>query len=88
MFGLDFIKKLNPCKWRYIPPLDDGVEHFGFIAQEVNELVPHDKYGIVVLTDDGTYALRLTELVGPLVKAIQELNERVEKLESKKEEDV
>ena len=87
MFGLDFIKKLNPCKWRYLSPLDDGVEHFGFIAQEVDELVPHDKYGVVVLRDDGTYVLRLTELVGPLVKAIQELEARVKELEPKKEEE-
>jgi len=83
MFGLEFIKQLKPCKWRYLPPLDDGVEHFGFIAQEVDELVPHDKYGLVVIDKDGTYGLRLTEFIGPMVKAIQELEERIAELEKK-----
>lgn len=82
MFGLEFIKKLKPCKWRYLPPLDDGVEHFGFLAQEVDQLVPHDQYGVVVIDKDGIYGLRLTELIGPMVKAIQELEEKVKKLES------
>ncbi len=70
MFGLDFIKKLNPCKWRYLPPLDDGGEHFGFIAQEVEELTPHHKYGVVVIGEDGVHRLILTDLIRPMVKAI------------------
>jgi len=84
MFGLDFIKKLNPCKWRYLPPLDDGVEHFGFIAQEVDEIVSHEQYGFVVKGEDGMYRIRLTEFIGPLVKAIKELEQRVAELERKK----
>jgi len=81
MFGLEFIKQLKPCKWRYLPPLDDGVEHFGFIAQEVDEIAPHDEFGFVVIGNDGIYGLRLTEFIGPIVKAIQELEERITKLE-------
>jgi len=83
MFGLEFIKRLKPCKWRYLQPLDDGVEHFGFIAQEVDELVPHKKYGVVVVDGNGIYGLRLTELIGPMVKAIQELEAKVAELEKK-----
>lgn len=83
MFGLDLIRKLKPCKWRYTPPFDDGAEHFGFIAQEVDQLLPHDQYGVVVIDADGVYGLRLTEFVGPIVKAIQELDERLKKLEEK-----
>ena len=83
MFGLDFIKKLKPCKWRYKDPLDDGVEHFGFIAQEVDSIVPHDKYGFVVIGKDGFYQINLAELIGPIVKAIQEVDEKVSALEMK-----
>ena len=83
MFGLEFIKQLKPCKWRYLQPLDDGVEHLGFIAQEVDELASHEKYGIVVVDKDGIYGLRLYELIGPMVKAIQELEARVAELEKK-----
>ena len=81
-FGLDLILKLKPCKWRYKRPLDDGVEHFGFIAQEIDELLPKEDYGVVVVNDAGTYGLVLTELIGPIVKAIQELNEKIEELKN------
>lgn len=81
MFGLEFIKKLSPCKWRYKPPLDDGLEHFGFIAQDVDALASHKKYGFVVLGENGIYGLHLTEFIGPMVQAIQELEARVAELE-------
>ena len=77
MFGLDFIRKLKPCKWRYNKPLDDGRDHFGFIAQEVDEVVPKEKYGFVGCSEDGTHFLIMTEFIGPIVKAIQELDEKV-----------
>src|SRR5574343_1398204 len=80
MFGLDFIRKLKPCKWRYTDKLDDGVEHFGFVAQDVNELADHQKYGFVVLMDNGYFGLSMTEFIGPIVKAIQELDEKLDQL--------
>jgi hypothetical protein len=80
-FGLEFINKLKPCKWRYIGTLDDGVEHFGFIAQEVEAIVSHRDYGFVVLGEDQVYGLRLGEFIGPLTKAVQELAGRVASLE-------
>jgi hypothetical protein len=81
MFGLDFIKKLKPCKWRYKDHLDDGLEHFGFIAQEVNALASHKDYAFVEYGADGIYRLRLGEFIGPIVKALQEVDERLNRLE-------
>ena len=83
-FGLEFIKKLKPCKWRYKKPLDDGVEHFGFIAQEVDALAPKEKYAFTLTMpdEDKTYMVRYHEFIGPLVKAVQELSEKVEELET------
>jgi len=83
MFGLDFIRKLKPCKWRYKKPFDDGVEHFGFIAQEVDELASHHDYGFVIVDKKGIYGLSITEFIGPIVKAMQELDEKIRKLEEK-----
>jgi len=85
MFGLDFILNLKPCKWRYKEPLDDGVEHFGFIAQEVDGLAPKERYGFVVI-NDGQYGLVMTEFIGPIVKAIQELNDKIQRLEERMNE--
>ncbi|KKK55334.1 hypothetical protein LCGC14_3075600 [marine sediment metagenome] len=83
MFGLDFIRKLKPCKWRYKPPLDDGVEHFGFIAQDVDEIAPKEKYAFVVGgQDNDLHGMHLGEFIGPLTKAIQELDAKVTELEN------
>ena len=82
MLGLDFIRKLKPCKWRYKRPLDDGVEHFGFIAQEVDEIVSHKEFGVVVVNEADTYGLVMTEFIGPIVKAIQELDSEVSRLKA------
>ena len=82
MFGLDFIKKLKPCKWRYKDHLDDGLEHFGFLAQEVDAIASHKVYAFVdYCKADDTYRLRLGEFIGPLAKAIQEIDERLSRIE-------
>ena len=82
-FGLEFVKKLKPCKWKYKAPLNDGKDHFGFIAQEVVELAPKDEYGFVGVKE-GYLAIHYMEFIGPLVKAVQELSDKVDKLESDK----
>ena len=82
MFGLDFIRNLKPCKWRYKESLDDGVEHFGFIAQEVDELVSHKEYGFVVVDEQGIYKLQMAEFIAPIIKAIQELENKLNSLRS------
>lgn len=84
MFGLDFIRKLKPCKWRYKGLLDDGVDHFGFIAQEVDSLASHKDYAFVEIAPDGVYKIHPWEFIGPIVKAIQEIDRRVTRLEENK----
>jgi len=87
MFGLDFIKKLKPCMWKFKPgPLADGKDHFGLIAQDINEIVDRENYGFVVFKD-GYFAVNYHEFIGPLIKAVQELSERVENLEKRKSDD-
>ena len=46
----------------------------GFIAQDVAGLLPPNLYGAVVKGDDGYFRLVMTELIAPLVKAVQELD--------------
>lgn len=81
-FGLDFIRKLKPCNWRYKEPLDDGKIHFGFIAQDVDKLASYKKFGFVVKRGEYLH-LAMTEFIGPLVKAVQELSDKVEALEER-----
>ena len=75
-------KKENPDK----KPEDDPVTYNGFIAQEVKKVM--DAQGITNWdgwrqADNSMQSLTATALIGPLVKAVQELAARVVKLEGK-----
>jgi hypothetical protein len=78
-FGLDFIRKLRPCRFRFNAPLDDGREHLGFIAQEVDKLVSGKEFGLIGRNEEGIYSINYFEFIAPIVKAIQELDERTKK---------
>jgi hypothetical protein len=60
--------------------------HYGFVAQEVKEamdLVGHSEFPVWSKQNDGMEMLGETELITPLVKAVQELSEKVKQLEAK-----
>jgi len=86
--SLETVKKLKPCEFEYndckfnFKQVLDQRIHFGFIAQDVLELFPIDTFAIVS-ERDGFYMVHKDQLIAPLVKAIQELAEKVEKLEEK-----
>ena len=74
-------KKENPDK----KPADDPKTYNGFIAQEVREAM--DKSGITEWDGwsrgaNGMESLTATAMIGPLVKAVQELSAKVAKLEA------
>lgn len=62
---------------------NDGKLHFGFIAQDVDEIAPKEIYGFVGQDERGYLNIHYWEFIGPIVKAIQELNDKIEKLEKK-----
>ncbi|MCC9069985.1 tail fiber domain-containing protein, partial [Flavobacterium sp. F-65] len=94
--GLDFINKLNPVE--YIRKNNtSNTKEWGFIAQELQQTLQEENYkdaGIV--QDDGSadkmLSVRYTDLIAPMVKAMQELtehneflNNRINQLEAKLE---
>jgi len=87
-YGLELINKIKPCTFQYKQKDENGIIndnnliHFGVIAQELNELLSENEFAIVQKMKDGYYAVNYTELIGPMIKAIQELSEKVEKLEN------
>jgi hypothetical protein len=88
--GLEFINKLNPVTFQFIDG-ESGRNHHGLIAQEVEEVI-HD-LGITTdefapltkspITDangnvtDHIYGMRYGEFTSILIKAIQELNQKI-----------
>jgi hypothetical protein len=69
--GLDFVLALRPVQFRMIE--GDGRADLGFLAQDV-EAVLGDGYNILSVGGDAerTLALRYTDFIAPLVKAVQE----------------
>jgi hypothetical protein len=91
--GLDKILALNPVKFNWIEgfePSEDGKDMLGFIAQEVEQIIPEavEDFSKNSLTIGETIIdnpLRVNEkfIIPVLVKAIQELETRIKQLESK-----
>ena len=75
--GLDVIEKLKTYSYR--KEYDGKIEDIacGIMAQDVQKYVPEAFYE----NPDGAYSYRTFELVPYLIKAIQELNQKIQKLE-------
>jgi len=91
-YGLEIIKKLKPCIFQYKQVNENGIiddenlKHLGFIAQDLNEIFPEDEYAVVKKDQNGYYMINLIELLAPIVKSIQELDNKIEKLQKQLEE--
>ena len=60
--------------------------HYGFVAQEVKEVmdsVGHSEFPVWSKQDDGMELLGETELITPLIKAVQELSSENKELKNK-----
>ena len=75
--GLDVIENLKTYSYR--KEYNDKIEDIacGIMAQDVQKYVPEAFYE----NPDGAYSYRTFELVPYLIKAIQELNQKIQKLE-------
>lgn len=76
--GLDVIEKLKTYSYR--KEYDGKIEDIscGIMAQDVQKYAPEAFYE----NPDGAYSYRTFELVPYLIKAIQELNQKIEKMEN------
>ena len=76
--GLDVIEKLKTYSYR--KEYDDNIEDIacGIMAQDVQEYAPEAFYE----NPDGAYSYNTFALLPYLIKAIQELNQKVERLEA------
>lgn len=75
---LEKIKKLKPINFRY--KINDSELHYGLIAQELAEIFPDL---VVKNPAEDFYRVKYIELIPILIKGIQELTKRIEKLEEK-----
>lgn len=75
-YGLDDVAQMRPVEYDL---KSDGRHDIGFIAQEMQEVVPD----VVKEMGDGTLSIEYAKLVPVLVNAIKELQAEVELLKSK-----
>lgn len=76
--GLSVISAVRPVEFQFNSDADDKPKRIGFIAQELNEVLPE----AVATHDTAMWGISATELIPVLVKAIQELTARIETLEA------
>ncbi|MCB0458269.1 MAG: tail fiber domain-containing protein, partial [Flavobacteriaceae bacterium] len=92
-YGLNEVLKLNPVTYRYKSFISPNNRiRMGLIAQEVEPIIPEvvikedvdiDKNGNKVVTEGAYLSMNYTDLIPVLIKAIQEQDEKIKKLEEK-----
>ncbi len=78
--GLTFINAIEPVSYKF---KTGSRTHYGVIAQDLETVLDgKDFAGLTKDTSTGNYGVRYTELIAPLIKAVQELTAKVEALEA------
>jgi len=84
--GLDFVNQLKPVSYKWNK--DDGKTYYGLIAQDVEETIVNEgksieEFGGLNKPANDPMGLNYSELISPLIKAVQELSAEVETLKTK-----
>lgn len=83
------INSFKPAKYGYNavkPQIKDQRINFGFSAQDIDELYPMEEYAFVNMDKDGYLMVNYHQFIAPMVKAIQELSQKVDELENQLKE--
>jgi hypothetical protein len=80
--GLAFVLGLRPVSYRMNE--GNGRLDYGFIAQDIEKLLAGREANMISVDNDerGTYSLRSSDLIAPIVKAVQEQASLIEAQES------
>ena len=84
--GLNFINNLKPVSFKWNK--DDGRTYYGLIAQDIEETITSlgktvTDFGGIHKEDNSPMGLNYTQLLSPLIKAVQELSAEVKTLKTK-----
>lgn len=85
--SLEKIKKLKPAEYTYNNSKygNTSKKSMGCIAQDLDVIWPEEEYVLLRRDEDGKLIVsNPDQLIYPLIKAIQELSERVEELENER----
>lgn len=81
------LKQLKPAQYRYTDNKKGETNRLsmGIMAQDIEKIWPYESYSILKKSEDNFYQVDYYQLIAPMIKAIQELTEEVEKLKSEKQ---
>jgi len=85
--SLEKIKKLRPAEYTYNDSKYGNTikKSMGCMAQDLDALWPEEEYVLLRKDDDGKLIVsNPDQLIYPLIKAVQELSEKVEELENER----
>jgi hypothetical protein len=82
--SIEVINKLKPAEYKYNDKSKGAVDRFtlGVMAQDINKLYPIEKYTVLNKDKDGYFMVDYVQLIAPMIKAIQELTDEVERLKN------
>ena len=80
--GLALIRRLNPSTYNYKDEWQGYSDRHqnGFIAQEFKEVFPEGTYN----SKQGKMCIDITQVIAPLVRAVQQLEDKVARLEAER----
>jgi hypothetical protein len=81
-YGLNEVSMLNPVSFNWCDDIKSTFgdnRQVGFIAQEVEKVIPE----AVGQSAEGVYSMDINKIVPALVKSVQEISDRLNKLENK-----
>ena len=75
--AVDFINSVDVCSFNYI---GDSAEQIGVMAQDILLKAPNLAKALVTQDENGYYGVKTSDLVFPLIIAVQELTKQVKEL--------
>ena len=81
--SLKKISRLKPAEYSYTDSSKGETKRLtmGIMAQDIDTIWPYEKYSILHKDHQGYYAVDYIQLISPIIKAIQELSDKVDKLQ-------
>jgi hypothetical protein len=88
--SLENIKNIRPAQFKYNDERygDTDKITLGVMAQDIEKIYPGEDYTVLHRDENGYYMVEYTQLIAPMIKAIQELAEEVEKLKEITKNDI
>ena len=82
--SLEKIKQLRPAEHLYTDGSKGDTKRLtmSVMAQNINQVWPIDRYSILNKDSEGYFTVEVQQLIAPMIKAIQELSDEIERLKN------